>query len=112
MKLLTKELLEQLPLLRGQENVEDPIAYAKFFNPYGIGRWFIMEYDLESQIAFGYVSLFGDYNDELGNFSMQELEEIRVPMMKGLKPTETLERDLSFAPTPLSEIKKQYTRSN
>ena len=108
MKLLTKEIIAKLPEMGSQENVKDPICHAKFFNPYGIGRWFIMEYDPETEIAFGYEPLFGDSNDELGSFSMKELQELRVSTFPGLQPTETLERDIHFEPTKLSDIKRQY----
>ena len=53
---------------------------------------------------FGYVSLYGDYNDELGYFSLDELERIKGKFGLGI------ERDLHFAETLLSEIKKQYTK--
>jgi hypothetical protein len=105
MKLITKEMEKLIPKLGDQELVKDPIAFVKLFNPLGPGYWFIMEYDPETQIAFGYVSIFGDWNDKLGDFSVDGLEQIRLPL--GM----SIERDLHFKPTRLSEIKKEYTRA-
>lgn len=104
MKLLTKELLKRFEDVGGQEEIADPIVICKFFNPVGIGNWFPIEYDEEEHIFFGYVSLFGDYNDELGYFSLEELENLKLPL--GAK----IERDLYFKEQPLSVIKKLYTK--
>jgi hypothetical protein len=102
--LMTKELEKDLPALNTQENEEDPICMVKYFNPVGRGYWFGIEYDPSQRLFFGYVSLFGDYNDELGYFSLDELESIHG--IGGLG----IERDLSFEPTKLSEIKEKYTK--
>jgi hypothetical protein len=48
---------------------------------------------------FGYVSLFGDWNDEWGYFSLAELEEIRTPMLHL-----PIERDLYCGEKPISEF--------
>jgi hypothetical protein len=103
MKLLTKALLKKLPQLE-DELGEDPIALVHYFNPTGIGDWFGMAYDEDMHIMFGYVSLFGDHNDELGDFSLHELEEFKGQFGLGI------ERDLHWEPTKLSEIKKRYTK--
>lgn len=66
MKLLTKELLNRFQEVGGQENVKDPLIIAKFFNSTGAGTWYATEYEQETQMFFGYVSIFGDYNDEWG----------------------------------------------
>ena len=104
MKLITKELEKIIPKIGDQELVKDPIAFVKLFNPVGAGRWFVMEYDPKTQIAFGYVSIFGDWNDELGDFSLSELEQLDLPY--GCQ----IERDMFFKPTRLSHIKEQYTK--
>jgi len=104
MKLLTKELEARFKEVGSQENVKDPIVIAKFFNPTGSGTWFATEYDPENRLFFGYVSLFGDYNDEWGEFSLDELEQTTVRMGLGI------ERDLYFDETPSSVIIKEYTK--
>ena len=68
MKLLTKELLTRFEKIGSQEKSKDPIVIAKFFNPTGIGTWYATEYNPTERTFFGYVSLFGDHNDELGYF--------------------------------------------
>src|SRR3989338_2224685 len=74
MKLLTKELLKRFESVGSQEEVKDPLVIAKFFNPSGAGTWLATEYETDSKMFFGFVSIFGDYNDEWGYFSLNELE--------------------------------------
>jgi hypothetical protein len=97
MKLLTKELLKKLPPLYSQEKVEDPMVIAKFFHPCSNWTWYAIEYDPEEKLFYGYVIGF---ENELGYFSLTELESIKV---LGLG----IERDLYFDPTPLSVIKER-----
>lgn len=99
MKLLTKEILRQVPKLYAQDGKGlDAIAYAKFFNPTGSQTWFMTELDPDTKEAFG---LFRDSQEsELGYFSILELERTVVGM--GLH----IERDIHFKPTSLREIKK------
>jgi len=99
MKLLTKELLERFNQVGSQEEIKDPIVVAKFFNPTGAGTWYATEYNPESKIFFGYVSIFGDWNDEWGYFSLTELESLKGPFGLGI------ERDIYFTPKRFSEIK-------
>ena len=104
MQLLTKELEARFAKVGSQAEMEDPIAICKFFNPVGRGYWFATEYDPKEKIFYGYVSLFGDYNDEWGSFSLEELESIKGKFGLGI------ERDLHFEETPMSEIIKKYTK--
>ena len=98
MKLLTSELLRRFAKVGRQEQVKDPIVVAKFFNPSGAGTWYATEYDAESRCFFGYVSLFGDHNDEWGSFSLEELENYRGRFGLGI------ERDRHFRERSISEI--------
>lgn len=95
---MTKALEKRFAEVGRQENVEDPIIIAKFFNPSGAGTWYATEYDPENRIFFGYVSLFGDWNDEWGSFSLDELESLVLPFGLGI------ERDLYFGEKPISTI--------
>lgn len=99
MKLLTKELLHQFEKVGRQEEVKDPVVIAKFFNPTGAGTWYATEYDATEGLFFGYVSIFGDWNDEWGYFSLDELESYRGKFGLGI------ERDVYFEPKPFSEIR-------
>lgn len=98
MKLLTKELLARFAKLGRQENSSDPIVVAKFFNPCGAGTWYATEYDPASQEFFGFVSIFGDWNDEWGSFSLADLESYRGQFGIGI------ERDLYFDEKPISQV--------
>ena len=97
MKLLTKEIINEFKKVGSQEQVEDPIVIARFFNPTGIGTWYATEFDEGEQMFFGYVSLFGDYNDEWGYFSLAELQDFKGRFGLGI------ERDLHFEPKKISE---------
>jgi hypothetical protein len=96
MKLLTKAIEQQLPPLYGQENVADPIAYLKIFDPCGSWTWYITEYDPVEKLMFGLV--YG-HEHEMGYISLTELEQVKGRYGLGL------ERDLSFRPQPLSKCK-------
>ena len=74
MRLMTKALERRFARIGCQENDPDPIIVAKFFNPQGAGTWYATEYDPEERIIFGYVSIFGDHNDEWGTTALSELE--------------------------------------
>ncbi|MDA3837243.1 MAG: DUF2958 domain-containing protein [Nanoarchaeota archaeon] len=128
MKLLTKEIEKRFKKIGNQEKSTDLIVIAKFFNPTGIGTWYItelVEYRLKKEgeeewectesfdvkeklvkegyivldvILFGYASLFGDHNDEWGYISLKELEEFRGQFSLGI------ERDLHCGEKPISEF--------
>lgn len=98
MQLLTKELLKRFAKVGRQEEIHDPIIIAKFFNPNGAGNWYATEYDPKERMFFGYVSIFGDYNDEWGSFSLAELESYNGKFGLGI------ERDLYFGEKRISEV--------
>ena len=98
MKLMTSKLEKRFKEIGSQEDAKDPIVVAKYFNPGGAGTWYAIEYDPEEKIFFGYASIFGDHNDEFGNFSLVELENLKLPF--GLK----IERDLFCGEVKLSKL--------
>ena len=99
MKLLTKANRKSLPPLYAQENAGDEaVAYVKFFTPDSNWTWYAMEFDGED-IFFGLVD---GHEEELGYFSLAELQSVRGPW--GLP----IERDLHFSPTKVSELRKRY----
>ncbi len=63
---------------------------VKFFNPYGAATWYATEYDPETGNFFGYVDLGDRRFAELGYFSLEELESIKLPGGLGI------ERDIHF----------------
>lgn len=100
MRLLTPEVLALLPPMRAQEDSSDAIAHVKFFTPDAAATWWATEYDPKHRTFFGFVTLGDHEMAELGYFTLDELEALLGPM--GLH----VERDKSFKPTPLSEIRK------
>ena len=85
---MTAELEKRFAKVGSQEEIRDPVIVAKFFNPIGSGTWYATEYDPATKTFFGYVSIFGDWNDEWGTFSLEELESYKGPFGLGI------ERDL------------------
>ncbi len=98
MRLMTEQLEKRFAQVGSQEHVKDPVIIAKFFNPTGAGTWYATEYDAKEQIFFGYVSIFGDWNDEWGSFSLQELESFRGRLGRGI------ERDLYWTECKASKV--------
>lgn len=96
MKLMPKKVEKTVPALYANEAVADPIVRVKFFTPDANWTWFVTEYDPEERLCFGLVE---GIETELGYFSLAELESVKGPL--GLK----IERDLHFAPKPLSEVR-------
>lgn len=86
---------EQLPPLYSTERERDPLMIVKFFTPDSGWTWYASEFDGED-IFFGYVV---GLDDELGYFSLSELQEVTGPF--GLH----VEHDMYFEPTRLSEVK-------
>lgn len=101
-KLMTEELAKKIPALYATDEQElEPIAYVKLFSPHISWYWYILEYD-GFDTCFGYV--FGDFH-EYGYFSLSELSESVYA-----KIVPAVERDLSFEPTPLSEVFKEHEK--
>lgn len=97
MQLMTKALEKRFAAVGSQEGERDPLIIAKFFNPCGAGTWYATEYDPQTRLFFGYVSIFGDWNDEWGYFSLDELQGYKGPLGLGI------ERDLYFEEKRFSE---------
>ena len=103
MELVPKEIESILPPLYSQENVSDPVAVIKIFDPCGRCTFYILEGSRQPDgdlLLFGFCrSALGRNCDELGYASVRELETVRRPLGLGF------ERDLYFNPMPLSEIR-------
>lgn len=109
MKLITKEIEARFAAIGSQSQELDPVVVAKFFVPWGAASWFATEYNAEDNICFGYVKglVEGEWNDEWGSFSIDELESIKGPLHLGV------ERDLHFAEQPFSQtVGKEYFERN
>ena len=104
MKLLTRALQKRFAAVGSQEEAADPLIIARFFNPCGAGTWYATAYDPETRVFFGYVSIFGDHNDEWGSFALDELQAYKGPLQIGI------ERDLYFEERRASEVIRRNER--
>ena len=95
--LMPDSIRKQLPKLYSTEKelIGDKVAYARYFFPMGAYTAYLLEYDPKSRIGFGAVTM--GYGWELGNMSLDEMEEVKI---HGLG----IERDLYFSPKKLYEI--------
>jgi len=101
MKLFSKEidkkLFKQYP--KG-EDLSSQVAVAKIFNPYGVGRWYLVNSDESDPDYIWAVVQMGNVV-EVGSVSRKQLESLRI------KPFNLpLERDLSFGGVNASELFK------
>ena len=108
--LMPDSIRKRLPKLYSTEKglIGDKVAYARYFFPMGAYTAYLLEYDPKSRIGFGAVTM--GYGWELGNMSLDEMEEVKI---HGLG----IERDLYFTPKKLHEIAEleeivrgQYTK--
>lgn len=101
MKLLTQDILRQLPKLGEVKNPEDPLVVVKFFYPDFHWTWYGIEFD-GRDIFYGLVD--GDFL-EFGSFSLQELQADRGKL--GCP----IERDRHFEPVRASALYSQLQAS-
>ena len=101
MKLFSKEidkkLFKQYP--KG-EDLSSQVAVSKIFNPYGVGRWYLINSDPNDPDYIWAIVQMGNVV-EVGSVSRKQLETLRI------KPFNLpLERDLSFGGVNASELFK------
>jgi hypothetical protein len=95
MKLLTKEIEDKFKSIGSQENLDDPVIVAKFFDPTGSWTWYATEYNPEEKIFFGLVH---GHEKEWGYFSLEELESFKGLLGIGI------ERDRHFGYKNVSAV--------
>ncbi len=98
MMLLTKAIKKRFEKVGRQAEEKDPIVICKFFNPAGVGTWYMTEYEPEEGLFFGFAH-FEDGNGEWGYSSQAEIESFRDQRF-GLP----IERDKWFDEQRFSEI--------
>ena len=99
MKLFTKDINQKLfAQYRIGSNLNEQNVVAKIFNPYGIGRWYLLNSDPNEPDYLWAIVQMGDVV-EVGSVLRSELESIRVKPF-GLP----LERDLYFSDRNAMEI--------
>ena len=94
--LIPKELLAIVPKLYETEDLKDPLCHIKLFTPDANFTWFIIEVSIDENLCYGYVK---GLENELGYFSLEEIEDIRGSLNL------PVEIDISFKPTLLSVVK-------
>lgn len=112
MRLLTKEVEAKLPKLYATEaqGETEKTAVVKFFDPTGGATWYAFEGERQPDgdfLFFGYVAGLVPGGDELGYFTLRELETAKkgIPGIRGLLP---IERDIYFTPMTFAEIKAKH----
>lgn len=108
MQLLTQKLRSRFEWIGRQEGVLDSIVVAKFFAPSGEATWFATEFYPEDRRFFGFVQGVSPHpeDDEWAYFSLDELEQTRVPPFNL-----PIERDLYWTEGPFSQVvslRKRY----
>lgn len=94
MKLITKEIEEKLqkyPLYSQDGKKGDSIVLVKYFNPAGVGTWYItgaQKQENGKYLFYGYCHLGDNVMAELGYVRQEDFENMKLPF--GL----TIERDL------------------
>ena len=95
-ELMTREITEGLPRLYEQDGAEDLTVYVHYFSCVNGWDWWLLEFDGTDEV-FGLVE---GYDDELGYFSIKEMEELNRQM--GFA---AVERDEHFEPKPLGAVR-------
>jgi len=95
MKLLTKEIKVKAQKQYEQGTDMEQMVVAKYFDPTGTWKWYLMNMDKDEDYCWGIVKGF---EVEMGSFSMKELENIQLPYYLGI------ERDISFTPMKAKEV--------
>jgi len=99
----TSKDLNRLPGLYATESIEDPIARMHFF--IGSADWWITEYDPIDRLLYGFVNLGDPGMAEWGYISLDELIGLKLPWQEGSRFFVEIDRDLSWTPKPVSEVK-------
>ena len=99
MKLFTKEIDNKLFSQYSMgADLENQKVVAKIFNPYGRGRWYLLNSDPEDRdYLWAIVEMDGEV--EIGSVSRSQLENIKIGPYKF-----PLERDIYFTPVNAAKL--------
>ena len=94
MTLIIDKLIEDLsiPMLYATEDIEEKMLLIKYLEPNTLWEWYLIEYDPQQKLAYGYVV---GLEREFGYFSLEEMEAIP-----------TIIRDEEFKPIKFKDLKK------
>ena len=93
MKLMTKAIEKKLPALYATDGAAEKEVIAKFFNPGGIGTWYVFEGNKLPDGDYEFFGLVDLHVKELGYFRLSELAEFRGRFGLGI------ERDRNYRGT-------------
>lgn len=103
MKLLTKDIIAKLPAIGSQDGKDpkDVKIVVKFFHVFGSWTWYATEGSQSPSGDWEFFGLVRGYENELGYFSLADLESVKF---HGLG----IERDMHFGEHTLAEaLEKQ-----
>ena len=101
MKLMTKAIQEQAEKQYDLGSDMEQMVVAKFFDAMGSWKWFLMNKDKDDDYCWGIVKGF---EVEMGSFSIDELESIKLPFGLGI------ERDTLFEPMKAKDVWDKLNR--
>ena len=97
MKLLTKEIQEKATKQYHKGSDMEQMVVAKYFDPMGSWRWFLMNMDKDGDYCWGIV----EGNEvEMGSFSMEELQSM----------SPRIQRDKYFEPMKAKDVWEQLNK--
>lgn len=104
MELLTEEIRNQIPELTSQEELEDPVVYAKFFVPSSNRIWLATEGEpvldeTGEEIDFEFFGRIHGREVRWGSWTLHDLQAV-----KDTSGFVDVKRDPHFDPKPISEI--------
>jgi hypothetical protein len=103
-RLMTQAIRKQIPDLYAQDSLgDDAVVYARYFSLSSPWEWFATEFDGKDTF-FGLVNGF---EPEFGYFSLSEMERMRIRELAGIP---AIERDITFKPTTIREIKERINK--
>ena len=105
MKLFTKDIDDKLfeQYLKGAD-LENQVAVAKIFNPYGRGTWYLLNSDPDEPDYLW--AIMDSFEVKSGSASRSKLESMKVPPFN-----KNLERDLGFKPVNALELFNYLTEN-
>lgn len=101
MKLITKQIenrLAKYPLYSQDGKGLNAVIHCKFFNPCGVGAWYVLEAKKEANGDYTFFGIVDLYEREYGYFTLSQLQSVRNRFGLGI------ERDRYFKPCKVGDL--------